>query len=903
MSSQRAPGSAHMKHRPFSREEIEQSIYSRFAEQVGRFPERLAISTPRHRWTYAEVSERVDALASALLRRCGQGEGRVALLFDHDAPMCAGILAALRASKAYVPLDPEYPENRLEAMLFDSAAQVILAERSHVSLANRLSREAIPIVVAEDATGTGLGRFLDLGPQDMAYILYTSGSTGRPKGVVQNQRNVLHFIRAYTNNLRLSPDDRLTLFSSYSFDAAVMAIFGALLNGACLFPRSIRNGGFRDLPAWIRESRISIYHSTPTVYRHFISACGEGDRFEFVRRVVLGGEPVVRRDVEAFKRHFGRGAVMVNGLGPTESTVTLQHFIDHETELTANAVPVGKPVCDTSVVLLDETGKESLTSGELTFISEHLALGYWQRPDLDAQVFGTYPTVSGGQRCYRSGDFGRWRPDGTLEFLGRKDFQVKIHGVRVELAEVEGAVEQQPGVAQCIAIAIPVCDGNARLVAYVRAAAGRALDSSRIREGVRALLPEAMVPSIVIPVDDFPMTPTGKVDRLALSDNVRFPLAIEPGQPGSFRSDTERRLAVIWCRLLGRASVGSGDDFFSIGGDSLAAVRLADEMEEAFSRKVALGRLFELRTLGALAAAIEAGSELGYSHPAVVPLRYGEAGGVHLFCICGVQLYQKLADAIGGPHRVSGVFLPVEEKVLSGADLPRLSDLAAMYGEVVRAEQPHGPYHLAGVSFGGMLAFELARQLLAQRESVNFLAVFDTALPQTIRRAERWKAHASLALRYGPRYILKKAGRKLGRLSSREPRRRSREGEVASDSGAPNRADPGLVRDRVYTEALDAYRRAMPSYDGDLHFFRASEEGEFEKEVVPLDYHWSRFARRCHAQVIPGGHLTILGPPGVSQLGRVVRDVLDGCVRATASATSEIVRSISPGGAADAEII
>lgn len=866
-----------LDHRPIARAEIEQPLHARFAEQVARFPDRPAIRTARHSWTYAELSGHVDAMATALLRRSGAEKGRVALLFDHGAPMCAAVLAALRAGKAYVPLDPGYPRQRLEAMLQDSGAEAVLAERAQAGLAEQLTGGAIPVVIAEDAGGRA-ARFPAVEPSDLAYILYTSGSTGRPKGVVQNQRNVLHFIRAYTNNLLLSPADRLTLLSSYSFDAAVMATYGALLNGACLFPRSVREGGFRDLGRWVRDSQISVYHSTPTVYRHFLAASAAGERFETVWRVVLGGEPVVRRDAEAFKTFFPRGAVMVNGLGPTESTVTLQHFVDHDTELEGHAVPVGRPVCDTSVVLVDDAGRESATEGEITFVSDHLAIGYWRRPDLDAKAFATHPTEAGPRRCYRTGDLGRWRPDGTLEFLGRKDFQVKIHGVRVELPEVEGAVEQQPGVAQCIAMARPGADGEVRLVVYVRRAPGAELDPSRTREGVRALLPDAMVPSLVFVLDDFPMTPTGKIDRLALPDLVAAAPA-ETTAGSALASDTERRLAEVWCTILGRPQVGPEEDFFSVGGDSLGALRLADEIARVFSVQVALGRLFQLRTVRALAEALDRGEDLGRSDAGVVPLRGGTPDGAHLFCICGIQLYQALADAIGSAHRVSGVFLPVEERVLSGAPLPGVPEVAAMYREVVRAAQPRGPYRLAGVSFGGMLAFELARQLRSEGESVDFLAVFDTALPQTIGRRDRIRAHARLALRHGPGYVVEKVAGKsrglLARLHASRPRQ--------PGTGGSEREDPIAIRDRVYTNALDAYRRAMPRYDGELHFFRAADGGEFDREAVPLDYNWSRFAERCHAHEVPGGHLGILAAPGVERIGAFVRRALDASAGTAAS--------------------
>jgi amino acid adenylation domain-containing protein len=571
-------------HIPFERSQIEQSIYSRFAEQVAQFPHRPAIWTPRYQWTYDELSARVDAIASALLHRLGDGEGRVALLFDHDAPMIAGMLAAMHAGKAYVPLDPCYPEQRLHLMLQDSSAEAILIEAKHQDLADRLCGGALPIVVEEDARHSPGMKFPSAGPRDMAYILYTSGSTGQPKGVVQNHRNVLHFIRAYTNGLLIAPTDRLTLLSSYSFDAAVMGIFGAILNGACVCPRSVRDGGFGELGAWIREAGISIYHSTPTVFREFLAVSDPREQFNSVRRVVLGGEAVVRRDVELFKRFFEPGAILVNGLGPTESTVTLQHFIDHETKLTSNLVPVGRPVCDTRIVLRDEMGQESDREGEMIFVSEHVALGYWRRPDLNAQSFGEYSDVP-GLRWYRSGDLARYREDGSLEFLGRKDSQVKIHGVRIELGDIEAALEQQPGVAEAVVVGRTLSGSELpRLVSYVRRPPEPALDESphaeQIREGVRALLPSTMVPSIIVFLDAFPKTPTGKIDRLALPEPRQIQSLEE--RKGLFvppSNELERKLVNLWQDVLGIEKISVTDDFQSLGGDSLTALRLLFRMK------------------------------------------------------------------------------------------------------------------------------------------------------------------------------------------------------------------------------------------------------------------------------------------------------------------------------------
>jgi hypothetical protein len=310
------------------------------------------------------------------------------------------------------------------------------------------------------------------------------------------------------------------------------------------------------------------------------------ERFDSVRRVVLGGESVVRRDVELFKRFFEPGTILVNGLGPTESTVTLQHFIDHDTELTNNLVPVGRPVCDTRIVLRDEMGQESDREGEMIFVSEHVALGYWRRPDLNAQSFGEYSHVP-GLRWYRSGDLARWCEDGNLEFLGRKDSQIKIHGVRIELGDIEAALQQQPGVAEAVVVGRTVSGSELpRLIAYVRrlpgAAFGDSQHSQQIREGVRTLLPSTMVPNIIIFLDVFPKTPTGKIDRLALPEPSAIRCLEERTGNALFvppSNEIERNLVNLWQDVLGIEKVSVTDDFQSLGGDSLTALRLLFRMK------------------------------------------------------------------------------------------------------------------------------------------------------------------------------------------------------------------------------------------------------------------------------------------------------------------------------------
>ncbi|MGH9932577.1 MAG: non-ribosomal peptide synthetase, partial [Pyrinomonadaceae bacterium] len=379
----------------FRREEIEQSIADRFAAQVEKFPTRLAIKSRNYQWTYEDLNAAVDRIAQSILDYRCVGEERVALLFEHDAPMVAGMLGTLRAGKTYVPLDPHHPQERLAQIVEHSQATVLLTNNKNLALAADLAKDRLQLI-SIDALSSAT-RCIDLPAirsDSLAYILYTSGSTGQPKGVMQNHRNVLHYIRVYTNNLHLNADDRLTLLSSYCFDASVMDIYGALLNGATLYPVDIREDGLAGLAEYLIAEKLTVYHSTPTVYRYFINALSEGRESQFpdMRLVVLGGEKVSRTDVTSYRQRFADHCLFVNGLGPTEATVSLQNFIDKQTKFSGDSVPVGFPVEDTEVLLLNKAGKPAEVSGEIAIKSAHVALGYWRNPEATARVFGSSPT-------------------------------------------------------------------------------------------------------------------------------------------------------------------------------------------------------------------------------------------------------------------------------------------------------------------------------------------------------------------------------------------------------------------------------------------------------------------------------------------------------------------------------
>ena len=320
-------------------------------------------------------------------------------------------------------------------------------------------------------------------------MLYTSGTTGRPKGVVQIHRNVMHHVQAYAQNLGILPGNRLSLLAWYSFDASVMDIFGALLTGASLHPFDVRHLGLDALADWLDAEQISIYHSTPTLFRAVCSTLTTGRVFPSVRLVVLGGEEVTRADVDLYRGHFSHSCEMVNGLGPTESTLALQMFVHHDDVFAGPRVPVGYPVEDTEVVLLRHDGGRAALRGEIGIRSEYLAAGYWKRPDLDQRAFLPDPD-GGARRIYRSGDIGWLRPDGTFEFAGRGDSQVKIRGMRVELGEVEHCLKGHSAVAECIVVARFDPRGDQRLVAYVVSRQSVPGARSSLKSHVAERLPE-----------------------------------------------------------------------------------------------------------------------------------------------------------------------------------------------------------------------------------------------------------------------------------------------------------------------------------------------------------------------------------------------------------------------------
>jgi amino acid adenylation domain-containing protein len=588
----------------FSREEIQHSIPERFETVVRKYPDRLATKTKNYSLTYKELNDAANHVAQRILSQRGPKSEPVPLLMEHDAPVIGAMLGILKAGKFYVPLDPSLPHLRMQYILEDLQANYIVTNSKNAALAKSLAGTALDLVnmdeldsPADDNPG------IQINPEALCWAIYTSGSTGKPKGVLQSHRNVLHYMMNYTNALHICMDDRLTLLYSFSVNGGAHDIFAALLNGAALFPLDLKEDGFTPLGGWLIEERITIYHSVPTVFRQFVEGLTGQSLFPDIRIIRLGGEPVYKRELDSYRKHFSNHCILVNRLGSSETGSLRMYFINKETHISGNLVPVGYAVTDNEIVLVDDAGKEIAgDEGEIAVKTPYVFPGYWGRPDLTDAAFLPGP-AGAAERIYRTGDLGRMLPDGCLLHLGRKDFFVKIRGYRIAIDEIETALRECPGIKQAVVVARGNNSGDERLVAYLVPRVQPGPKVSELRRSLNEKLPSYMIPHTFVTLEAIPLTDTRKVDRKALPEpgTSRPELTIPYVAP---RSPIEKELAKIWTEVLSLDEVGIHDDFFELGGHSLSATRIISRVVAAFELQLPIRALFDSPTIAAMADVI-----------------------------------------------------------------------------------------------------------------------------------------------------------------------------------------------------------------------------------------------------------------------------------------------------------
>jgi amino acid adenylation domain-containing protein len=574
-----------------------------FEEIARQYPHAIALVQDSIELTYEELNKRANHLANRLRRSGVKPETMVACCIERSIEMVVAILAVLKAGGAYVPLDPAYPKARLDLILKDVGQPLIVTAKSLAS--SVLTEHSSRIILLDDESESfpasedwQPGSDEIGGPTSLAYVMYTSGSTGRPKGVMVEHRGILRLVRG-TNYCRFGPDEKFLQFAPFSFDASTFEIWGALLNGSTLVLMPPQSSSLEDLLRVIREHHVTTLWLTAGLFHLIVEQHPDGLRT--LPQLLAGGDVLSPRHVRLFLKH-APNTTLINGYGPTENTTfTCCHAMRAGDPL-PESIPIGKPVSNTRVYILDEDMNPVSPGeiGELYAAGDGVARGYLNDPDATGTKFLLDPfTEEPSQRMYRTGDLARWRSDGTIEFVGRIDNQVKILGYRIEPAEIESALQRHGQIKQ-VCVAVRTDDGTKRLAAYFVPSAYR-LSTEELRAFAASQLPQHMIPAFFVPLPALPLSDNGKVDRAALSklDIVHKQDSAVISVPGN---EIESILVQLWQRVLKIPAIALDDNFFDLGGDSLLLVSVHSNLQRTLQTKIPVTDLFEFPTIRKLAA-------------------------------------------------------------------------------------------------------------------------------------------------------------------------------------------------------------------------------------------------------------------------------------------------------------
>lgn len=709
-----------------------------FEKQAALRPDAIAVVYENQELSYAELNERANRLARMMISEGVGPEQFVALALPRSLEMAVGLLAVLKAGAAYLPLDPDYPADRIAFMLKDAQPAFIM---TNTKAANHIPPvENVPKIVLDDpelaeklntypaGNPKNKDRTQPLSPLNTAYVIYTSGSTGVPKGVMIPHQNVTRLFAATEHWFRFSSGDIWTMFHSYAFDFSVWEIWGPLLHGGRLVivPHHVSRSPEAFLRLLVKEG-VTVLNQTPSAFYQFMQAEREqpdlGQALS-LRYVIFGGEALeLSRLEDWYNRHPENRPQLINMYGITETTVHVSYIeLDRSmAALRANSL-IGCGIPDLGVYVLDERLQPVPpgVAGELYVSGAGLARGYLGRPGLTSERFIADPFGPPGTRMYRTGDVARLRADGSLDYVGRADHQVKIRGFRIELGEIEAALVQHPQLEDAAVIVREDQPGDKRLAAYV-IPSEETFDTAELRKYAAERLPDYMVPAAFMTMKELPLTPNGKLDRKALPA-PDFAAAVTGRGP---RTPQEEILCDLFMEVLHLPRVGIDDRFFDLGGHSLLAVQLMSRIREALGVELSIGNLFEAPTVAGLAERLEMGSSQS-ALDVLLPLRTS-GDKPPLFCVHpagGLSwCYAGLMTNIGTDYPIYGL---QARGIGQREELPKtLDDMAADYIKQIRTVQPKGPYHLLGWSLGGNVVQAMATQLQNQGEEVSLLVMLD----------------------------------------------------------------------------------------------------------------------------------------------------------------------------------
>ena len=844
-----------------------QCIHQIFAEQATKSANSVALEFEGRKLTFAELDRSANQLAHYLRKRGVGPDDIVGICVERSPEMFVGILGILKAGAAYLPLDPAYPRERLAFMLEDGRAKVLLTQEHLQARLPAHDGETVQLdknwnEIARESTDAP---DLTASPENLAYVMYTSGSTGKPKGVAVTHRSVIRLVRE-TNYAHFGPDEVFLQFAPLSFDASTFEIWGSLLNGGRLVVMPPGLVSLENLGEAIKRHRVTTVWLTAGLFHQMVET--QLDSLRGLRQLLAGGNVLSVSHVEQVSREL-KDCQLINGYGPTENTTFTCCYPIKRGEKFSSSVPIGFPVSNTQVYIFDRQMQQVPIGvvGELYTGGAGLAAAYLNDPVQTAEKFVSHPASNeAGARVYRTGDRARFRADGSIEFLGRVDHQVKLRGFRIELEEIEIAMKQHPAVQDAVVMVRKSANGDRSLVGYVVADSnypdfGNSVMTGELKALLKKTLPDYMVPSYFVALDKLPLMASGKIDRRALPavDGTRPELEEAHVAP---RDDLERRLVQVFEKLLGVSSIGIRDNFFDLGGHSLLAVRLVSEIEKETGRRLPLVTFFQGATIEYLASVLRDDVE-SRDWPTLVEIQGGNEN-VPLFCVSMPNVnalgYRSLARYLGSNQPVFGLQAQYPEDLEGEHSQEAVDNIATDYLAALRAQRPKGPYQFVGLCRGAHIAYEMARRLEQEGEEVALLGILDTWVVENTysiffyleHYADRFVWLMRLGLKNQLEFIRKKArGVLMSRMSTDAKRKRNPLHEIYFPG-------PNFV---------------PRTYKGRIAVFRAHRQPRQRIRDVSLG--WGRLALGgVDVFYIPGGHIGVLKEPHVQGLANELRKCL-----------------------------
>lgn len=838
-------------------------LHRLFESSAAKLPNEIAVVHGGEQLSYAELNARANQLAN-LLRTRGVGRShRVGICLPRSLDFAVAILAVLKTGGTVVPLDPKYPSDRLTYMLSDVAAPLVITEPGLLD-ANVPSGTEVMFLSEQRNNLAGEPRSdfpNESHPGDIAYIIYTSGSTGRPRGVLLHHAGLANYAASAAEMFALGRGDRMLQFCSISFDAALEEIYATWAAGATLVFRmddlSLEPSEFLG---WVGRQGVTAM-DLPTAYWHewvYAMPALEEKVPASVRLVIVGGEKASPQAYATWHKFAGNRVRWINTYGPAEASIVATAYEPglQWSEDSPAVLPIGRPVADARVYLLDENLRAVPpgVAGELHIAGIGVAAGYLNQPELTAErfvrdVFDDDPSA----RMYRTGDMARSLASGDLEFVGRRDNQVKIRGFRVELGEIENVLLSHTGVKDAAVILHEHEGSKKRLVAYTVRSERSDVSDGELRKLVQSRLPEYMSPAEFVFIEALPLTPNGKVDRRALAALKReSPSTISISCSG-IDDPLQLQLLRIWEEVLERSPIGLDDNFFDLGGHSLLAARMMLRVKQLNGKNLPLAVLLQAPTIAKLSGLLRDGQELHWS--SLVPIQ-PEGSKPPFFMVHGVGGNVVGFQQLGRHMRPDYPFYGLQSQALSGKHSFQVTveEMAEHYLKEIRTVQPSGPYHLGGFSMGGLVAYEMALQLRRRGEEVALLVMFDTyaTAPKSANQGlidlllhPSWKQFASLPLAFR-----KKIRRTL--LMRR----------LAEDLKQVMRSN---------ARAADTYR--LQPYSGHAILLRAGRSWRVSDDPYAA---WTRLVGELESIEIPGEHMDILREPHVSRLAERLKGCIDG---------------------------